>query len=88
MIGKIEKARRYAGEPHRVRFLQFRVKFQGDNSEHLVAFDNGGWKCGCSFFQGRGVCCHTMALERILGEMLPVSEPRVATGSVQPVASA
>jgi hypothetical protein len=50
MIGKIEKARRYAEEPHRVRFLEFRVKFQGDNSEHVVAYDGGRWKCGCSFF--------------------------------------
>ena len=81
MIGKIEKARRYADEPQRVRFQEFRVKFQGDHSEHVVTYDGGHWGCGCHFFQGRGVCSHTMALERLLGEMLPVREAEAVTGA-------
>ena len=74
MIGKIEKARRYADEPQRVRFEQFRVAFHGDHSDHVVTYTNGEWHCGCHFFQARGVCSHTMALERILGEMLRAKE--------------
>jgi hypothetical protein len=70
LIGKIEKAKRYAEERDRLRFKSFQVDFRGDNSCHTVTFD-GGWRCTCDFFAGRGLCSHTMALERILEGMLP-----------------
>lgn len=71
MVGKIQKARHYAEEPERVRFEQFRVTFHGTNAQHIVAYDQGAWRCTCHFFATRGVCSHTMALERLLGVMLP-----------------
>lgn len=71
MIGKIQKAKRYAEEPERIRFEQFRVAIQGTNAQHTVAYDQGGWQCTCNFFATRGVCSHTMAMERLLGVMLP-----------------
>ena len=71
MIGKIEKARRYAEERHRIHFNSFDVTFEGTNSQHTVTHHNGVWTCTCNFFQSRGVCSHTMALERILEGMLP-----------------
>jgi hypothetical protein len=71
MIGKIQKARLYAEEPERIRFDQFRVTVQGTNSQHTVAYDDGTWHCTCNFFASRGVCSHTMAMERLLGVMLP-----------------
>lgn len=71
MIGKIEKAKRYAQERDRIRFETFRATFDGDNNPHTVEFVNGVWKCDCEFFARRGVCSHTMALERILEGMLP-----------------
>ena len=70
-IGKIEKAKRYSEERHRLRFKSFHVDFQGDNDTHHVNFDDDGWRCTCNFFMTRGVCSHTMALERILEGMLP-----------------
>ena len=70
-IGKIEKAKRYSEERHRLSFKSFHVDFQGDNDQHHVTFDADGWRCTCNFFAGRGVCSHTMALERILEGMLP-----------------
>ena len=73
MIGKIEKAKRYAEERERIRFESFRATFDGDNNPHTVEFGSQGWKCDCDFFQRRGVCSHTMALERVLERMLPVS---------------
>jgi hypothetical protein len=72
MIGKIEKAKRYAQERERIRFESFRATFDGDNNPHTVEFGGEGWKCDCDFFQSRGVCSHTMALERVLERMLPV----------------
>ncbi len=71
MIGKIEKARRYAEERDRIRFVSFSVTFDGENSPHSVTYENGTWTCDCSFFRSRAVCSHTMALEKILAGMLP-----------------
>jgi hypothetical protein len=73
MIGKIEKAKRYAEERERIRFESFRATFDGDNNPHAVEFSSGIWKCDCDFFVRRGVCSHTMALERVLERMLAVS---------------
>ena len=70
MIGKIEKAKRYAEERERIRFLSFNATFDGENNPHTINFENGEWKCDCNFFLTRGVCSHTMALERILEGML------------------
>ena len=70
-IAKIEKAKRYAEERHRFRFESFSVKFHGDNNDHAVNFDNGKWHCDCEYFLMRGFCSHTMALERLLDQMLP-----------------
>jgi len=72
MIGKIEKAKRYAEERERIHFESFRATFDGDNNPHTVEYGIEGWKCDCDFFQSRGVCSHTMALERVLERMLPV----------------
>ena len=71
MIGKIQKARLYAEEPERICFEQFRVTVEGANSKHEVSYKEGSWRCTCNFFAGRGVCSHTMAMERLLGVMLP-----------------
>jgi hypothetical protein len=72
MIGKIEKARRYASEANkRVVFEQFRATVQGDNNSYTVAFDKGRWSCGCHYFNSHGVCSHTMTLERVLNGMMP-----------------
>ena len=71
MIGKIEKAKRYAEERDRIRVESFKVTFDGKNNPHEVSFENGKWQCDCSFFQTRGHCSHTMALEIILKGMRP-----------------
>lgn len=71
MIGKIEKAGRYAAERDRVSIHQIAVTLAGDNNLHEVAFDNGTWKCDCECFMLRHVCSHSMALERLLDHMLP-----------------
>ena len=71
MIGKLEKAKRYASQRERIHFEAFKVTFEGENNPHTVVFDGGEWQCDCDFFQTRGRCSHTMALEMILKEMLP-----------------
>jgi hypothetical protein len=72
MIGKIEKAKRYAQERDRFRFSTFSVTVDGANNPHTVTYDNGDWRCDCDFFRSRGRCSHTMALEFILEGMIEV----------------
>jgi hypothetical protein len=71
LIGKIEKANRYAQERGRITFTDFRVSFRGDNDNYVLSYEEGKWGCSCHFFSTRGMCSHTMALQRVLAEMLP-----------------
>lgn len=70
MIGKIEKAKRYAQEKERFTLNNFQATIRGDNDDHVVHYVDGKWDCDCSFFQTRGVCVHTMALEILLNGMI------------------
>jgi len=71
MIGKIEKAKRYAEQRDRIRFDSFTVTFEGENNPHTVHFQDGEWQCDCDFFLTRGRCSHTMSLEMIFEDMIP-----------------
>jgi len=71
LIGKIEKAKRYAGEKDRLHFVSFKTRFHGENDDHIIEYTGDGWHCSCSFFSSWGRCSHTMAMEKILGDMLP-----------------
>ena len=71
LIGKIEKAKRYAEETDRVTFCDLSVKFRGENNTYDTSYRDGQWHCSCSFFSNWGLCSHTMALEKILASMLP-----------------
>jgi len=74
MIGKIEKAKRYAEEKDRITLNNFQATFKGDNNDHVVHYEQGKWVCDCSFFKTRGVCVHTMALEMVLNGMVEKAE--------------
>ena len=75
MIGKIEKARRYASEAHgRVVFDQFHANISGDNDSHTVDYTNGQWHCGCHYFQTHQWCSHTKAFEYLLDGMIHEGE--------------
>jgi hypothetical protein len=72
MIGKIEKAKRYAEEHDRFRFNSFNLTFHGENNNHQVKYEDGKFQCDCEFFITHQRCGHTMALEIILKDMIPV----------------
>ena len=74
MIGKIDKARTYAEERGRVAISVLKADFEGNHNTYQVTFDSGAWDCQCHFFATRGVCSHTMALQRILEGMLVQQE--------------
>ena len=81
LIGKIEKAKRYAQEQERIAFSDFEVRFRGEHNTYITSFKGGQWHCSCNFFPKWGICSHTLALQKILGGMLPpealLSEPDI-----------
>lgn len=73
MIGKIEKARRYAQEPERIRIAALTATFHGSNDDYALTLSAGGWQCTCHTFEQFGSCAHIMAAQRLLAPMLPES---------------
>jgi hypothetical protein len=71
LIGKIEKAKRYAQETDRITFSEFTLKFRGEHDTYTTSLKEGKWHCTCAFFSNWKICSHAMAMERILGHMLP-----------------
>ncbi len=70
MIGKIEKAHRYAEDRSRFDVQALQVRVRGNNGDHEVRLEDGSWQCECDFFQHERACAHTMALEMILDGMV------------------
>lgn len=71
IISKMEKAKRYVQERHRISFSHLEARFQGEHDTYHLSYKDGRWNCSCNFFASWDVCSHTMALQRILSEMLP-----------------
>ncbi len=71
LIGKVEKAKLYAQETERVTFSELSVKFRGEHDNYNTSYKDGQWHCSCQFFSSWGLCSHTMALQKILSDMLP-----------------
>jgi hypothetical protein len=72
MIGKIEKAHRYAREPERINFATFETTFHGEHNDYHVSLTKDGWHCTCPTFERHMLesCSHIMAIQQILGPML------------------
>lgn len=70
MIGKIDKAHRYAQERDRFEIQQMSIRVHGDNADHVVTLSEGRWRCECDFFQLQDACAHTMALELLTQGMV------------------
>jgi len=70
LIGKIEKARRYAEEPERIALDELKARFHGGNNDHTITLSNGHWTCDCSFFPRWQTCAHVMAFQKIFQAML------------------
>lgn len=77
IIGKIEKARRYAEEPERAAIRALHIVFHGDHDVYDVRLQDARWTCTCHSYEalGLGTCSHIMAVERLLGPMLPEDVP-------------
>lgn len=76
MIGKIEKAHRYAQEQDRITFNSFEATVNGDNDRYDVRLTPNGWECSCHTFQSHilETCSHVMTMQLVLGRMLKDSD--------------
>ena len=84
LIGKVEKANRYARELDRISIDRLSLTFRGDNDTHHVALDAGQWRCTCHYFESWGSCVHLLTLQKVMGVMLP-EEAQVSIFAAQPV---
>jgi hypothetical protein len=71
VIGKVEKTHRYARERDRISVETLSLSFRGDNDTHRVTFGGGAWQCTCHYFDSRSTCAHVLAMQDVLGVMLP-----------------
>ncbi|MBI2781715.1 MAG: hypothetical protein HYX55_07970 [Chloroflexi bacterium] len=71
LIGKVEKANRYARELDRISIDRLALTFRGDNDTHHVSLDAGQWHCTCHYFESWGSCVHLLTLQKVFGVMLP-----------------
>ena len=70
MIGKVEKAMRYAHEPDRVKLQRFeRQLLRRQRHPHRLA-RRRSWHCDCHLFEAAGGCSHTLAVQKMLDPML------------------
>ena len=70
VIGKIEKANRYARELDRITIDRVSLTFRGDNDTHVVTLEADRWQCNCHYFESWKTCAHVLAMQKILGKML------------------
>ncbi|MBU6423777.1 MAG: hypothetical protein KGJ98_04090 [Chloroflexota bacterium] len=70
LISMVEKAKRYADEPERIRVRDLDVDFRGNNGTHRVTLRGDEWHCECDHFEAHGLCAHVMTLQRIFGASL------------------
>ena len=84
VIGKIEKANRYARELDRITIDQLSLTFSGDNDTHRVTLDADRWQCNCHYFESWGSCVHLLALQKVFGVMLP-EEAQVSIFAAEPI---
>ncbi len=86
LIGKIQKANMYAREPERVALSEIGATFRGEHGSYDLSYSDGAWGCSCNSFPASGICSHVMAMQKLVGTMLPaearywpVTDPAVAT---------
>lgn len=70
VVSDVEKAKQYSEEVDRIRFVSFEANFRGGHNEYHIKYDDGKWECDNPYFQSRGVCSNTMAMERLLKGMV------------------
>ncbi|RMG77347.1 MAG: SWIM zinc finger family protein [Chloroflexi bacterium] len=70
IVSDVEKANQYAHETDRIRFISFEATFRGGHNTYHVTYHDGKWNCDNPYFQSRGVCSNTMAMEKLLKGMV------------------
>ena len=87
VIGKIEKANRYSRELDRITIDRLSLTFRGDNDSHVVTLEADRWQCNCHSFQSWSTCAHVLAMQKIMGQMLPEAAQTSHFGAPEPAMS-
>ena len=87
VIGKIEKANRYAHELDRISIDRLSLTFRGDNDTHQISLESDHWQCNCHYFESWKTCAHVLALQKIMGQMLPEQAQTSYFGAPEPAVS-
>ena len=87
VIGKVEKANRYSHELDRITIDRLSLTFRGDNDTHVVTLDSDRWQCNCHSFQSWSTCAHVLAMQKIMGQMLPEAAQTSYFGAPDPAMS-
>ena len=85
LIGKVEKANRYARELDRITIDRLSLTFRGDNDTHHIGLDGGQWRCTCHYFESWGSCVHLLTLQKVFGVMLPEDAQVSIFAAAEPV---
>jgi hypothetical protein len=85
LIGKVEKANRYARELDRITIDRLSLTFRGDNDTHHIGLDAGQWRCTCHYFESWGSCVHLLTLQKVFGVMLPEDAQVSIFAAAEPV---
>jgi hypothetical protein len=84
VIGKIEKANRYARELDRISIDRLSLTFRGDNDTHVVSLESDRWQCNCHYFESWGSCAHVLTMQKVLGQMLSDTAQSSFFGAPEP----
>ena len=86
LIGKVEKANRYARELDRITIDRLSLTFRGDNDTHHIGLD-GGRGVAPATTSRAGICVHLLTLQKVLGVMLPEEAQVSIFTSAEPVSA-
>jgi len=84
VIGKVEKANRYSHELDRITIDRLSLTFRGDNDTHVVTLEADRWQCNCHAFESWNTCAHVLAMQKIMGQMLPEAAQTSYFGAPEP----
>ena len=70
-----------------MRFSELSASFQGEHDKYRVSYNGSEWECSCNFFPTWKTCSHVMALQKLIGSMLPREATYFPSAATAPVAA-
>lgn len=68
LIGKIERARKYAVERERFKIDGAKAELRSEHGTRKMILKRRKWECDCDFFGENGICSHVIAVEEVASQ--------------------